>query len=164
MAIQNLEPGQYRLVTGQAATWYVASAVCGNLDLKRELMNIAGGAAGCSIRAVLRNDPASLHWSINASGQGNRRRQLFIYFLPLDSYIQSLSMSTGQQPGPGEVVEGSMEGLAPGRYLIMALDHQEELPYREPDLFQRYLSRGKEVTLTANGKADVHLDVVTGEP
>jgi hypothetical protein len=38
------------------------------------------------------------------------------------------------------------------------------LPYREPDLLQRYLAAGKEVTLTANGKSEVQLDVVAGEP
>ena len=64
----------------------------------------------------------------------------------------------------GRSVGDDLEGLAPGRYLAMALEHAEELPYREPDLIQRYLSEGKEVTLTPNGKSEVQLDVVAGEP
>jgi hypothetical protein len=84
--------------------------------------------------------------------------------MPLDNFIQSISMVSAQQQGSGDVAEGSLEGLAPGRYLAMALDHAEELPYREPDLVQRYLSEGKEVALTASGKSEVQLDVVAGEP
>jgi hypothetical protein len=82
----------------------------------------------------------------------------------LDSFVQSVSMMTSERHGPGGVTEGSLEGLAPGRYLVMALEHPEELPYREPELIPRYLSEGKEVTLTANGKSDVQLDIVAGEP
>jgi hypothetical protein len=73
-------------------------------------------------------------------------------------------MASAQEQGSGDVQEGSLEGLAPGRYLVLALDHAEELPYREPDLMQRYLSEGKEITLTAKGKSEVQLDVVAGEP
>jgi hypothetical protein len=127
-------------------------------------MRIEGSAAGCSIHAVLRNDFATLNWSVNTKSEGGRVKEMFIYALPLDSFVQSVSMITAQPQGSGDVAEGSLEGLAPGRYLVMALDHPEELPYREPELIPRYLSEGKEVTLTANGKSDVQLDVVAGEP
>jgi hypothetical protein len=164
LVIRDLEPGEYRLVSRPAPPWYLASAVCSSLDLKRDPMSIAGSAAGCSIHAVLRNDSATLNWSINSNGQGSQGKQIFIYAMPLDNFVQSISMVSAQRQGSGDVAEGSLEGLAPGRYLVMALDHAEELPYREPELVQRYLSEGKEVTLTANGKSEVQLDVVAGEP
>jgi hypothetical protein len=161
LTIANLEPGEYRLVSRPAPPWYLASAVCGSIDLKRDPMSIAGSAAGCAIRAVMRDDSATLNWSITANNQG---KQMFVYAMPLDNFVQSISMVSAQQQGSGEVAEGSLEGLAPGRYLVMALDHAEELPYREAELVQRYLSEGKEVTLTANGKSEVQLDLVAGEP
>jgi hypothetical protein len=164
LAIRDLEPGGYRLVARPQPPWYLASAVCGAIDLKRDPMSIAGSAAGCTIHAVLRNDSATLHWSINSNSQGGPGKQIFVYAMPLDNFIQSISMVSAQQQGSGDVAEGSLEGLAPGRYLAMALDHAEELPYREPDLVQRYLSEGKEVALTASGKSEVQLDVVAGEP
>ena len=164
LAIRDLEPGEYRLVSRPAPPWYLASAVCGSLDLKKDPMSIAGSAAGCSIHAVLRNDSATLNWSINSNSQGSQGKQIFVYAMPLDNSVQSISMASAQQQGAGDVAGGSLEGLAPGRYLVMALDHTEELPYREPDLIQRYLSEGKEVTLTANGKSEVQLDVIAGEP
>jgi Carboxypeptidase regulatory-like domain len=159
--IRDLEPGEYRLTSRPGPPWYLASAVCGNLDLKRDPMSVGGSAAGCSIHAVLRNDSATLHWSVNPTSQ---RKQVFVYAMPLDNFVQSISMISTQQLAAGDVEEGSLEGLAPGHYLVIALDHSEELPYREPDLIQRYLSEGKEVTLSANGKSEVQLDVVAGEP
>jgi hypothetical protein len=164
LAIRDLEPGEYRLVGRPPPPWYLTSAVCGNLDLKRDPMTIAGSAAGCSIHAVMRNDSATLNWSINSNSQGSLGKQIFVYAMPLDNFVQSISMVSAPQQGAGGVAGGSLDGLAPGRYLVMALDHTEELPYREPDLIQRYLSEGKEVTLTANGKSEVQLDVVAGEP
>jgi hypothetical protein len=164
LAIQGLEPGEYRLVARPQPPWYLASAVCGALDLRRDPMTIAGSAAGCTIHAVLRNDSATLNWSVNGKSQGSSGKQIFVYALPLDNFIQSLNMASAEEPGSGDVQEGSLEGLAPGRYLVIALDHAEELPYREPDLMQRYLSQGKEVTLAAKAKSEVQLDVVAGEP
>jgi hypothetical protein len=161
LAIRDLEPGEYRLTSRPGPPWYLASAVCGGLDLKKDPMSVGGSAVGCSIHAVLRNDSATLRWSVNSNNQG---KQIFVYAMPLDNFIQSLSMISTRQQGSADVAEGSLEGLAPGRYLVMALDHAEELPYREPDLIQRYLSAGKEVTLTANGKSEVQLDLVAGEP
>jgi hypothetical protein len=163
LAIRDLEPGEYRLVSRPPPPWYLASAVCGSLDLKKDSLSIAGSAAGCSIHAVLRNDSATLNWSIHANSQGGQAKQIFIYAMPLDNFVQSLSMVNAQQQASGDAA-GSLEGLAPGRYLVLALDHAEELPYREPELVQRYLSAGKEVALTANGKSEVQLDLVAGEP
>jgi hypothetical protein len=165
LAIRGLEPGEYRLVDARPQPpWYLASAVCGALDLRRDPMRIAGGGGGCTIHAVLRNDSATLNWSVNAKRQGSSGKQIFVYALPLDNFIQSINMASAQEQGSGDAQQGSLEGLAPGRYLVMALDHAEELPYREPDLMQRYLSEGKEITLTANVKSEVQLDVVAGEP
>jgi hypothetical protein len=164
LAIRGLEPGEYRLVARPPPPLYLASAVCGVLDLRRDPMTIAGSGAGCTIHAVLRNDSATLNWSVNGKSQGSSGKQIFVYALPLDNFIQSINMASAQEQGSGDVQEGSLEGLAPGRYLVLALDHAEELPYREPDLMQRYLSEGKEITLTAKGKSEVQLDVVAGEP
>jgi hypothetical protein len=163
LAIRDVEPGEYRLVNTPEPPWYLASAACGNLDLKKDPMSIAGSAAGCSIHVVMRNDSTTLNWSINSNNQGSQGKQVFIYAMPLDNFVQPISMISTQQTS-GDVTEGSLEGLAPGRYLVIALDRQQELPYREPELVQQYLSEGKEITLTANDKSQVQLDVVAGEP
>jgi Carboxypeptidase regulatory-like domain len=161
--IQDVDPGQYRLQARPQPPWYLASASCGSLDLTREPLGIAGSAAGCIIRAVMRNDSAALKWSIRSS-QPSRAGQVFVYALPLENLVQSMSGANAQPQRVDFAAEGSFEGLAPGHYLVIALDHAEPLPYREADVAPRYLSLGQEVTLTPNGKSEVQLDVVAGEP
>ena len=50
------------------------------------------------------------------------------------------------------------------RYLVLALRQQQELPYRDQEALQRYLSLGEEITLTRGGKSEVELKIVAGEP
>jgi hypothetical protein len=142
----------------------MASASCGGLDLTREPLGIAGSAAGCTIHAVMRNDSAALKWSIHSDSQATRAGPVFVYAMPLENLVQSMSGANAQPQTADLGAEGSFDGLAPGRYLVIALDHAEPLPYREADVAQRYLSLGQEVTLTPNGKSEVQLDVVAGEP
>ncbi len=162
--IRDVEPGHYRLQARPQPPWYLASASCGGLDLTREPLGIAGSAAGCTIHAVMRNDSAALKWSIHSNSQASQAGPVFVYALPLENLVQSMSGANAQPQRADLAAEGSFEGLAPGRYLVIALDHAEPLPYREADVAPRYLSLGQEVTLTPNGKAEVQLDVVAGEP
>jgi hypothetical protein len=164
VVIRDVEPGHYRLQARPQPPWYLASASCGGLDLTHETLGIAGSAAGCTIHAVMRNDSAALKWSIRSNSQASRAGPVFVYALPLENLVQSMSGANAQPQTADLGAEGSFEGLAPGRYLVIALDHAEPLPYREADVAQRYLSLGQEVTLTPNGKSEVQLDVVAGEP
>ena len=164
VVIRDVEPGHYRLEARPQPPWYLASASCGGLDLTREPLGIAGSAAGCTIHAVMRNDSAALKWSIRSNSQTSRAGPVFVYALPLENLVQSMSGANAQPQTADLGAEGSFEGLAPGRYLVIALDHAEPLPYREADVAQQYLSLGQEVTLTPNGKSEVQLDVVAGEP
>lgn len=162
--IRDVEPGHYRLQARPQPPWYLASASCGGLDLTFEPLGIAGTAAGCTIHVVMRNDSATLKWSIRSNGQSSRAGPVFVYALPLGNLVQSMSGANAQPQSADLAAEGSFDGLAPGRYLVIALDHAEPLPYREVGGAQRYLSLGQEVTLTPNGKSEVQLDVVAGEP
>jgi hypothetical protein len=54
--------------------------------------------------------------------------------------------------------------MAPGRYLVLALDRREELPYRDPEAMRRYAGLGQEITVTANGKADTEVSLATVTP
>jgi hypothetical protein len=164
VVIRDVEPGHYRLQARPQPPWYLASASCGGLDLTREPLGIAGSAAGCTVHAVMRNDSAALKWSIHSNNQASPAGPVFVYALPLENLVQSMSGANAQPQTADLGAEGSFEGLAPGRYLVIALDRAEPLPYREADVAQRYLSLGQEVTLTPNGKSEVQLDVVAGEP
>jgi hypothetical protein len=167
LVIRNVEPGRYELQVFTPPPWYLASASCGNVDLTRDPLVIGVGVAPCTIHAVLHNDCASLKWSIapvDANDHQGGTGPVSVIAIPLGNLTQSPSFSGGQRPATaGSPAQGSFEHLAPGRYLIIALQHLQELPYRDAAALERYLPRGKEVTLTANAKSEVQLDMVAGE-
>jgi hypothetical protein len=164
LTVQNVEPGRYQLRVNVLSPWYLAAASCGNVDLTRGPLVIAGSIVGCTIRAVLRNDSASLRWSINSNSQENESGPVFVYAIPLGNLNQTVSPIAAQPQRAGSAAQGSFESLTPGRYLVIAFKQRREVPYRDTGAVQQYLSLGKEVTLTPNGKSDVQLDVVAGEP
>jgi Carboxypeptidase regulatory-like domain len=168
MVFRDIEPGRYLLQSRPQPPWYLASASCGNLDLTRDLLEISADAAACTARLVYRDDSASLKWSaFPAEADDGSSNQVFVTAIPLDNLTQSAtnaSVFSEHKPSSDSPAEGGFEGLAPGRYLVLALTHQQELPYRDHDALQRYMSLGQEVTLTRGGKSEVQLKIVTGEP
>jgi hypothetical protein len=165
MVFLGLEPGSYVLQTQPQPPWYVASATCGNLDLTRDALVIAAGAATpCTVRLVYRNDSASLKYSVSAEDGDSHSPRLFVTAIPLDDFIQPPDFSVTDSSSPDTPVEGTLEGISPGRYLVLAAHHLQQLPYRDNEAMQRYLSLGQQVTLTRGGKSEVQLKIVTGEP
>jgi hypothetical protein len=148
--------------------WYVASASCGNLDLTRDPLVIGAGTGGCTVRMVYRDDSASLRWLASPAEDGNgSSNEVFVIAIPLDTVTQpamNFNMISDHKLSSDSPAEGSFEGLAPGRYLVMALPHRQDLPYRDHEVLQRYMSLGQEITLTRGGKSEVQLKIVTGEP
>jgi hypothetical protein len=169
MVFRDIEPGRYALQSRPQPPWYLASASCGNLDLTRDPLPISADAAACAVRLVYRDDSASLKWSASTgeADDGSSGNQVFVTAIPLDNLTQSAtnaSLFPDHKPSSDSPAEGGFEGLAPGRYLVLALTHQQELPYRDHEALQRYMSLGQEVTLTRGGKSEVQLKIVTGEP
>ena len=161
LTIENISPGRYIFRAQPSTPWYVSSASCGGVDLTHDALVIGGSSVGCAIRVVLRNDSGSAHVTIRDSDQNPTsgvQRALYVYALPESNLAQSVVM-LNQQNG-----EYSADGMAPGRYLVLALDHREELPYRDPEAMRRYTGLGQEVTVTANGKADAEVSRATGTP
>ena len=168
MVFRDVEPGRYMLQAQPQPPWYVASVSCGNVDLTRDPLVIAAGAGACMVRMVYRDDTASLKWLASPAEDGNSTsNEVFVFAIPLDNFAQTapnFSMIADHKLSSDSPAEGSFEGLAPGRYLVMALSHRQDLPYRDHEALQRYMSLGQEITLTRGGKSEVQLKIVTGEP
>jgi hypothetical protein len=168
MVFRDVEPGRYMLLTQPQPPWYVTSASCGNLDLTRDLLVIGAGAVGCTVRMVYRDDSASLKWLASPAEDGDgSSNEVSVIAIPLDNFAQqavNFSMIADHKLSSDSPAEGSFEGLAPGRYLVMALAHRQDLAYRDHEALQRYVSLGQEITLTRGGKSEVRLKIVNGEP
>ena len=129
---------------------------------------IGAGNGVCTVRMVYRDDSASLKWLASPAEDGNgSSNEVSVIAIPLDNFAQpamNFSMIADHKLSSDSPAEGSFEGLAPGRYLVMALAHRQDLPYRDHEALQRYMSLGQEITLTRGGKSEVQLKIVTGEP
>jgi hypothetical protein len=170
MVFRDIEPGRYVLQARPQPPWYLASASCGNLDLTRDFLTVAAGVASCTVRMVYRDDSASLKWSASPGEAEDNSNQVYVTVIPLDNltqsaaeYIPAFSVFSDHKTADSPA-EGGFKGLAPGRYLVLALTHQQQLPYRDHEALQRYMSLGQEVTLTRGGKSEVQLKIVSGEP
>lgn len=158
LLIRNLPPGQYVLQAQGQPPWYVASAVCGGADLTREPFAIAGSAAGCAMRIVLRDDAASLQVSLSNASQ-ERPVSAFIYVVPLNNLTRDVQMfSTGTD---GKL---SLDSVAPGQYLLLAMRQAVQLAFRDAENLRRYESEGKRIDLSPGEKTKLQLDLITGEP
>jgi hypothetical protein len=168
MVFRDVEPGRYMLLAQPQPTWYLASASCGNLDLTRDPLVIGADAGSCTVRMVYRDDSASLKWLASPTEDSNGSSNVvFVIAIPLDNFAQpatDVSMMVDRKLSSDFPAEGSFEGLAPGRYLVMALAQRQDLAYRDHEALQRYMSLGQEITLTRGGKSEVQLKIVTGEP
>jgi hypothetical protein len=158
LVIRNLPPGQYVLRGGGQHPWYIASAVCGGTDLTRGPFTIAGSAAGCSMHVVLRDNAASLQ-ILTAGTSEERRVPANVYMVPLNNLTRDAEMySTGTD---GKL---SLDGMAPGEYLLLATPLVAQLAYRDAESLRRYETEGKRIELSAGEKTEIRLDVITGEP
>jgi len=166
LVFQNIEPGRYAMGAQLSPPWYLASASCGNVDLSRESLVISPGSAACVLRVVLRDDCGSLKYSVTVSDANSLMSRGFVVAIPLSNRAESVTSSvfSTQRLTASSPAEGSMECLAPGRYLVIALQHQQEVPYRDAEALLRYSSLGQEVTITRNGKSEVQLQMLAGEP
>jgi hypothetical protein len=159
MRIENVAPGKYVLQAQPQSPWYVSAASCGSVDLTREELVIVGGAIGCSIRIVMRNDSGGVQATIRGGGENGGfqgERALAVYALPVGDLVRRVV--TLNQNG----ASFSADGMAPGRYRVLALDHPQELPYRDAEAMRRYSGLGEEVTVTPNGRVDVEVSLETG--
>ncbi len=161
LTIENVSPGHYVLQATPSGQWYVASASCGGVDLMREELAIAGGAAGCSIRVVLRNDPGSVSVTVRDSSSqlsGASTQQDFLYLLPVGDLVRRELTST-----PAAAGAAGFQSVAPGRYLVLAADHKLDIAYRDPQELRRYAAAGQEITVSPAGKTDAEVSLIHGD-
>jgi hypothetical protein len=162
LVIRNLPPGQYVLQGGGQQPWYIASAVCGGTDLTRDPLTIAGSAAGCSMHIVLRDDAASLQVQVSSAvpnASEERPAPAYVYMVPLNNLTRDVqTLLTGTD---GKV---SLDGVAPGLYLLLATPLVADLAFRDAESLRRYETEGKRIDLSPGEKTEIRLDVIHGEP
>lgn len=153
LKVRDVLPGKYSVVvTPTRGDQYVQSAKCGTTDLLREELVVAPGGQLPPIDVVLRDDGAVLTGKVrNTNGDLLTNLLIVPQFAPMQpSRIVSMS---GQE-------EFQSAGLAPGDYKVFAFDSLDQLEYTNPEALGQYASQAATVTLSANGRANVTVDLI----
>jgi len=145
---EGLSPGTYTVEAAPHVPGYVASLQCGTVDLLRDDLTVAPGAALPPIEITLRNDGAELNISVIENGQSTAAG-VVIYSeeyprrsLLMQTYTGSLSIGN----------------LPPGTYQVVAVKDARDLEFRNPAAMEKYLKHADVVTLGPGGKATMRIE------
>ena len=151
-AFRGLEAGTYDVEVESIGSGYVASVTWGGRDLLREPLVLAEGSDPQPVQVTTRDDGASLSGSVQI-GNGVQFAQVLM-----------IDEDAGGVPPRPLFVNGSgsfhVQGLAPGRYDILAFDRLDGIEYRNPQALEAYSSHATHVTLSADEQAKVTLDLI----
>ena len=150
-AVRNLMPGTYWMEMVRNPPWYVESAQCGNLDLLRETLTVGATAPCAAIDVVMRDDGATLKTSAQWDGDP---AQAWVVTIP----ERAPGEATIMQMSRGDEVE--MSDMAPGDYSLVLVDRVQGLEFKNPDAMSAYMGKAARVTLSANQKTSVTLELV----
>lgn len=149
--LEGLIPGTYTvLATPNFMPGYVANLRCGNVDLLRDDLTIAPGAAPPPIEVILRDDGAQLDGTVTENGRP-ASAAIVIYSQDYPKRSQVIQ--------PGNIGSFSADNLPPGRYQVLALKDAGDVEFRNPAAMEIYLSHASAVTLGRRDKATIRLEV-----
>ena len=159
--IPNVRPGVYSVQIFPNGAYYVQSAHCGTLNLLEENLTVAAGSAVEPIEIVLRDDFASLEGSVTL---GAETESAMVIAIPEGGPQQIRNVEIVR---PAANFDGSRSGavfgmpqLAPGTYRVLAVDRADDFEYGNPQVLQKYASKGREISLTPNQQAKIELELV----
>ncbi|MBV9147813.1 MAG: carboxypeptidase regulatory-like domain-containing protein [Acidobacteria bacterium] len=150
--IKAVEPGTYDVEVDTNGLSYVASATYAGVDLLREPLVIAEGAAQQPIHVVLRDDGASVTGAVQAP---DGSKSGLVLMIP-----EGDASSTPRQVYVDQSGNFHAQGIAPGSYDILAFDRVDGLEYRNREALNGYLSHAAHVTLGADEQAKVTVDLI----
>ena len=145
---EGISPGVYT-VEALAPQGYVSELHCGSVDLLRDDLVLAPGAAPPPIEVTLRDDPASLTVSLKA---GDSAVAIVVY----SPDFPKRSLLVAYFPGTTSLALS----LPPGTYDVFAASDPGDLEYRSPRAIEKYLPHATSITLQPREKKEVALDVV----
>ena len=155
-ALQHVDPGKYSVDVTPHGPWYVQSAQYGQTNLLYDDLTIAPNGQALPMEIVLRDDAATLTGTLKP-GDGTSPRATVLVIPESGSKAAAKTAQTMAAEG------FTIPGFAPGDYLVFAFDSADGIEYASTDALQPYISQAAHVTLSANQKAQVVLDVIHRE-
>ncbi len=151
MTLQNVDFGTYTVEVKPHAPWYVQSATYGHTNVLYDDISVAAGQS-YPMEIILRDDGATLSGSVKSRDGTPVHATVVIVQQPLSKQSPQISR--------GITNTFNIGGLAPGEYLVFAFDQINGLDLSSQDVIESYASQAAQITLTANQKAQVQLDLI----
>jgi hypothetical protein len=124
-------------------------------------LTVAPGSSVDAIEIVLRDDFASLEGSVTLGAENDSATVIAI---PEGGQPQMRGDNISRPTpsiDPSHAPAGfEMGQLAPGNYQILAVDRPDEFEYGNPEVLRKYLSKAREISLVANQRAKIELELV----
>ncbi|HEX8892952.1 MAG TPA: carboxypeptidase-like regulatory domain-containing protein [Terriglobales bacterium] len=164
LIFRNVDPGRYAARIDPNGQWYVASAEYGQTNLLTDDLVLTQGVPAQELRITLRNDSAELTGTLHLPD--GVATPVTIIAIPQSATkaapgVMTLVFSRDRRGDPADF---SLSKLAPGEYLVFAFDHINDIEYSNPEVLQNYSSQAAHITLSANQRAKVALELIhTGE-
>jgi Carboxypeptidase regulatory-like domain len=159
--IPNVPPGVYSVQIFPTGPYYVESARSGSLNLLEQNLTVAPGSAVEPIAIVLRDDFASLEGSV---ALGAENASAMVIAIPEGGQQQIRNVDIVRPSASFDALRSGavfeMPQLAPGTYKVLAVDRADDFEYGNPEVLQKYASKGREISLLPNQQAKIELELV----
>jgi hypothetical protein len=163
---RNVQPGRYVLQVNAFGA-YVASIDSGGTDLLHQPLVVGTGSSVPPIEITLRDDGGEIEVmpddERDVEGQANSESQnnngngarVFAVLLPLDEWGSSRNDAGGSRTI-------RMTQVSPGNYLVLAFDDYppQDLPFRNREAMQEWISQGQVVHVDPGQHISVHLKLL----
>lgn len=149
-AIENVAPGAYMLRVQMAAPWWVKSAQCAGVNVLVDDFTVTDAGSSPPIEITLRDDAGFVTGTVSGAGQWP---EVMVLLVPAQGNKNNIDQTIATMGA------FSFQGVAPGDYAIVALDHGEQVEFANPDVLSPYLSGAQQVHVPARGTATVNLTV-----
>ena len=157
VVLQNVDPGKYSVDLIPHGAWYVQSAQYGQTNLLNDNLSIASAGQAYPMEIALRDDSATVTGTVKSSDGTAAQATVLAVSEPASNLSPKTTRSSAQNGF-------TLNGLAPGEYLVYAFDYADGIEYANPNVLQAYASQAAHVTVSPNQKTQVALDLIrTGD-
>jgi hypothetical protein len=150
--IDNVEPGEYAAQIQASGDLWVKSATCGGVDLLSDDLTVVDGSQTPPIEITLQHGAGGVSGKVDGANPWSPATVLLVQTHGKKNNVKITPVVSGMYGFPG---------VAPGDYLVLAIDHADQLEYANPDVLSSYLASAERVTVSSGQTATVNLNVAS---
>jgi hypothetical protein len=120
------------------------------VDLLSDDLAVADGAQPPPIEVTVRDDGATVSGTVVPADEAEQAMVLLVQQHGRKNLVKVAGIAEGKF---------EFQGVAPGDYSLLALDHADQLEYANPEVLNPYLSQAQHISVQPHGTANVNLSL-----